>query len=343
MGGAEIMCENLTYQLKALGVDVIVVSFFDMHTPITDRMEKAGVNVRYLGKKRGFDVSMIRKLRRLFKKERPDAIHTHINTMYYAIPAAFGIVKCKIHTVHSLADKECGESFSRKCNRFCCKYLGVTPVALSSVVQDSIEYEYKIKKEKIPIIFNGIDLSKCRLKTDYTIQDQIKILHIGRLSEEKNHFGLIKAFSIFHEKYRNSVLQLIGEGPLRAKIEAYIYECGIQDSVQLLGAQSNVYGYLQQADIFALPSFYEGVPMTLIEAMGTGLPIVATCVGGIPEMLENGTSALLTDVNNEQLADCFAVLAQSEELRRRLGEKAKAESIRFSSKIMGEKYANLYK
>ena len=87
-GGAETMCENLTYALQDLGHDVVVVSLFDERTEISDRMEAAGVRIRYLSKKPGLDVSVVPKLMKIFREERPDVVHTHLNVILYAVMAA---------------------------------------------------------------------------------------------------------------------------------------------------------------------------------------------------------------------------------------------------------------
>ena len=103
-GGAETMCENLTYALRELGHDVVVVSLFDERTEISYRMEAAGVRIRYLGKKPGLDMSVVPKLTKIFREERPDVVHTHLNVILYAVMAArlAGGIPC-VHTVHNVA------------------------------------------------------------------------------------------------------------------------------------------------------------------------------------------------------------------------------------------------
>lgn len=148
LGGAEIMCENLTYELLKSGYDVIIISMFSYHSAITERLEKAGVDIRYLGKKSGFDLSMIWKMRKIFKVNHVDVVHTHRYCAQYAIPAAvLAGIKRRIHTVHNIAQKENGK-FARKLNKFFFKYCNVIPVALSDLIRDSVVKEYKLKREK---------------------------------------------------------------------------------------------------------------------------------------------------------------------------------------------------
>lgn len=342
LAGAEIMCENLTYELIKLGHDVIVVSMYDYHSAITERLEEAGIDVRYLKKKLGVDFSMIKKIEKILKESKADVVHTHRNCAQYAVPAAIMAgIKCRVHTVHSIAEKENGK-LARKLNRFFFIHRQAVPVALSDLVRDTIVKEYGIKKEDIPVIYNGINLSECHLKTDYSVDGNFKILHIGRFSEEKNHIGLLKAFNIFYDKHPDSELWLIGEGKNKTEIEQYVKEDELVAAVKFLGQQSNVYGYLHDADIFTLPSLYEGIPMSLIEAMGTGLPIVATRVGGVPDMLDD-ESALLIPVDTEAIAEAFEKYYTNAELREKNGKAALSLAIKFSSETMAESYINAYK
>lgn len=341
LGGAEIMCENLAYGLKKEGHSVIVISLFDYHSAITDRLEAAGIDVRYLDKKPGPDFSMIIKLYRIFESEKPHAVHTHRHVTQYAVPAAIlAGVKCRIHTIHSVAEKENGK-IGRMFNKLFFKCCNVIPVALSELVRNTIEKEYAIKKEDIPVIFNGIDLTKCKVKEDYEINGKFKVIHVGRFAEAKNHKCLLEAFRLFHGKYPNSVLKLIGDGEKRKEIEDYIANNKLTDSVILYGVKNRVYEYLHDADIFTLPSLYEGIPMSLIEAMGTGLPIVATAVGGIPDMLDKN-NALLTAVEPTAVCDAFEEYYTDKNLRQQHGKNARQSSHEFSVEIMAKKYIELY-
>lgn len=341
LAGAEIMCENLIYELINLGHSVTVISMYYYKSAITERLENKGVDIRYLGKKKGLDLSMIRKIRKVLKEVKPNVVHTHLYSAEYAIPASMQVgVNCLVHTVHNIAEKE-NRSMARKLNKFFFKHCHVIPVALSELIRDSIVCEYKLSKDKIPVIFNGIDLSKCIQKTDYSVNGNFKILHIGRFSDQKNHIGLIKAFKLFHDKHADSELWLIGDGEKKTEIEKYVADNELISSVKFLGLQSNVYGYLHDADIFTLPSNYEGIPMTLIEAMGTGLPIVVTAVGGVPDMLDE-KSALLVNVNDSAIAVAYEKYYLNKELRICHGISAAGLSKRFSSREMASRYCEFY-
>lgn len=343
-GGAEIMCENLCYALKALGHEVTAVSLYDEHTPIAERMEKAGVRILYLDKKLGLDVSMVPKLVKIMKREQPDVVHTHLDVIKYAAAAAkiAKVPKC-IHTVHSVACKEAEGKAQKIINKTYFKLGWSVPVALSAEVQETIADFYGLDKQRIPTIYNGIDLSKCIPKEDYSLGEKVTFLHVGRFDVPKNHAGLLKAFRELHEKYPQCRLRLVGDGDLRADMEMLAAELGISQWVEFCGMQSEVHPYLHDADIFILPSIYEGNPMTIIEAMGTGLPIIATTVGGIPDMLRNAETALLVPCETEAICEACEKMLGDEALRARLGKNAKMDSPRFSAAYMAERYCETYR
>lgn len=342
LAGAETMCENLCKALQNQGCDVVAVSLYTEHTPITDRLENAGIKVIYLGKRRGFDFSIFVKLYQLMKKERPEVVHTHIYAARYALPvAAFCGIPKKIHTVHNIAQQEQAKA-GKIVNKFMFKHCGVVPAALSEEVKKTVEEVYKLSAEKIPVIFNGVDLSNCKVKEDYTKRDEFKIVHIGRFMDVKNHAMILKTFALFSKQHTDAKLQLIGDGELRKDMEQLAQELGVENSVEFAGLQSNVYPWLHDADIFILPSKFEGMPMTLIEAMGTGLPIIASAVGGVPDMLTDGENAMLIKPESEQLLASLEMLYYDESIRRVLGQKALQRSLAFSSETMAQRYIEIY-
>ena len=342
LAGAERMCETLTLELIKKNISVKIVSLYSSHTSITEKLTQLGVEIFFLDKKPGLDLSIIKKLKDIFKKERPDVVHSHLDSIKYITIATrkMNIPIC-VHTVHNMADKELDAMGRLWVKRFY-KNHQIIPIALSKIIQESIVNVYGISSDDIPIIVNGIDLSNCLQKRDYNISDTIKILHIGRFSEQKNHKGLIDVFKIFHTAKPNSILELIGDGYMMDTIKEYVSANNLEDAVSFLGVKSNVFEYINKADIFLLPSLYEGVPITLIEAMGTGIPIVATKVGGIPNMLSNNENALLTSTDAQEIANKLIMLADNFQLRKKLGQNAYIGSKEFSSEEMARQYIEIY-
>lgn len=342
-GGAETMCENLTCALRQLGHEVTVVSLYNEHTPISQRMEAAGVPIRYLDKKLGLDLSMISKLAAIFREEKPDVVHTHLDVIKYAVPAArlAGVKRC-VHTVHSVAHKEAEGRLQKLSNRFFYHAGWSAPVALSREVQQTILEFYGLPERAVPVVMNGIDLSQCVAKEDYAMADPWRFVHVGRLDTPKNQERLLRAFRKVLDTHPRARLTLVGDGDLRPRLEALTAELDLRDAVIFAGMQENVHPFLAEADIFVLTSDYEGIPMTILEAMGTGLPIVSTAVGGVPDVLADGKTGLLTAPDVEAVAEACQRLATDASLRETLGRSALADSVRFSARTMAKSYLDIY-
>lgn len=340
-GGAEIMVENLSYALKKRGHEVCVISLSNYNSEITKRLQCNGIEVRFMGKRPGFDPSVIIKLKKLLKKEKPDAVHAHLNAVLYAMPAAIlAGIKKRVYTIHSVAEHD-GGKLVHFVNKILFKRMNVIPIALSPLVRESAQKLYGI--EAVQIINNGIDLSKCKVKTDYSIKNNATILHIGRFSRSKNHSMLISAFSSVHEKYPQTRLQLIGAGEEKENAENLVRELRLTNCVEFVGETDKVFEYLNGADIFVLPSLFEGQPITLIEAMGTGLPIVATCVGGIPDMVSDKENGILSSLDTESIASSLGSLLESAELREKIGKNATESAKIYSADVMAGEYEKIYK
>lgn len=342
IAGAERMCETLSCELQRMGHEVIVVSLYSTNTSISDSLEKKGIRVVRLGKKSGLDLSMIPKLRRFLRKERPDVIHAHLIILkYVCVATMFQKVKT-VHTVHTIAQNE-GGKLDKIASGFFYKIKKATPVALNDEVRKSIVDVYGLPNEQVPVVFNGSDLTKCICKKDYSFGEKINILHVGRFDPVKNHLGLMEAFGRFVRTYPNGILHLVGDGECRCEIEKYIDEHRLGENVVLHGLQSNVHKYMHEADIFILPSKYEGFPVTIIEAMGTGLPIIATDVGGIPNVICNGETGTLTSLETNDIVRAMMNYAENEELRKTHGQNARDASAAFSSVQMAHGYEEIYK
>ena len=343
IGGAETMCENLSLALVREGVDVVTVSLYDYHSIITDRMEKNGIPVVYLNKKKGLDIGVIIRLAKLLNTVKPDVVHTHLYSLKYAYFAAkMAGVKTVVHTVHNIAHKEATAN-DRKISSFFFRHCGVIPVALSKNIKDTIEEEYGLASNSIPVIYNGVDLTKCKRKENAKLHDPIKIIHVGRFSEQKNHIGLINEFFSFHNLYKNSVLLLVGNGELQDAIYNEVERIGLSDCVQFLGTRDDVYDLLNESDIFVLPSLYEGIPMSIIESLGTGLPVIASAVGGVPNMIEDKKDGLLIQNNDGELFMALQQIVEDNHLRQYISDNAIAKSTLFSDVQMARNYIAVYK
>lgn len=176
-----------------------------------------------------------------------------------------------------------------------------------------------VSKKKLIVIPNSVEqqshppsLSFLELRRGEKVKNQINILFVGRLSEPKLPELLIKCFVEF--KNKNVKLQIVGDGPKFDLCKDLKNNFALQN-IQLLGTQLDVKRFYSEADIFILLSRWEGLPMTIIEAMSFGLPVIASNVGGIPELIKNGYNGYLVDNKEKQIENCLNLLIQNQELR----------------------------
>ncbi len=335
------MCANLAIELKKMGHDVLVVSLYSLKTYIVDEMIGNGIRFVSLGKKGGIDFSFFFKLARLIHKEKPDVVHSHLYATKYAqfLASIFG-VRTKVFTIHNEASKD-GTRIDHCLNRFLLKFCNVIPVTLSHDLIDSSCKVYGPKLRQMPVVFNGIPLDKCQPVVGYPSEAK-KFLHVGRFMTAKNHKNLIEGFVKAKKTCPSIELFMYGEGPLQSEIMQLVEKYEAASYIHYCGISSDIYSIMHGMNVFLLPSLWEGFPMTLVEAMGTGMPIIASNVGGIPNMLKNNHSALLIEPNSESITESIVAMYNDSSLRERLGRNALEDSTKFSSKGMALSYLKVY-
>ncbi|EOU2062757.1 glycosyltransferase [Clostridium perfringens] len=323
--------------------EVIFISLGSKGNDIFNQYLDKNFKVIYLNKRYGFDPMIIIKLLKIFKFERIEIVHTHLQVLPYVLfGTIFNRIKGRIHTIHSMADKEFNIVI-RKIMKFSFKYLNFIPVAICDSVKNSIELEYNIKEKNIPVIYNGVDINKFRVKKDRNIKDTINIINVGSMWYPKNHSLLVEAFSKALARNKKLRLTILGDGELKPNIEDLIKKLNIEKYVFLPGNVMNVEEYLNESDIFILSSKFEGLPLVILEAMASGLPIISTNVGGISDIVKNNENGFLVDSDNVgELAEAIIKLSKDYNLINNFGEISKSRSIIYDVKIMANKYKELY-
>ncbi|WP_159718401.1 MULTISPECIES: glycosyltransferase [Actinomyces] len=351
-GGAEMMVLNLARELKRAGHPVLVACLGSGGTDIADALRDAGARVEALGKRKGPDPRVIAGLRHLIHEFRPTAIHTHQPVLAYVLPAVrlSGARPRLIHTVHSVATHETRLPALRRLNRYAFRH-GVVPVALGEEVRDSICREYRLAPEGVPVVRNGVDVGAFACERDLDApgarRRAPRLLCVARLAPVKNHALLLDAVAALARAGRDASLTLVGDGPLAADLDQRARTLGIADLVRFAGPQRDPAPFYAEADIFALASEHEGLPMSVIEAMAAGLPVVATAVGGVPSIVADGVNGALVNPRGPQaaqeIAAAVARIWEDPEFYGRLSRAALATAEDHSARAMMEAYCDLYR
>lgn len=343
VSGGETMCANLCIGLKEKGHEVLAVSLFNYQSSLTELLNNKGIEIKYLDKKPGFDISIFGKIKKIIKEFKPDVIHTHLYIMNYVMPIANNLgIKVKIHTVHSVASRE--QSSIRKIYAYYAyHYKNVKPIALSKEIQKTICEEYELEEENVPIVFNGEDTNHIKKKEDYSFKT-FNILHVGRFVELKNQLMIVEVIERLINEGLNIKMTFTGnyENDYGQKVREYVKERRLESAVVFKGIVNGIEKVFSEADIFVLPSKFEGMPMTIIEAMSAAMPIIASNVGGIKDMLTNDCNAILINPNKEELYKAIKELYFDIKKREFLGNNAYKEKNKYSRENMASAYESEY-
>jgi glycosyltransferase involved in cell wall biosynthesis len=181
-----------------------------------------------------------------------------------------------------------------------------------------------------------------RLANGFDAED-VLVVSAARLEPQKNPLALIEAFAIAAAGDARCRLLMAGSGTLLESARERAAQMGVASAVSFLGVREDVSALLNACDVFALASFWEGHPLSVMEAMAAGLPVVATAVGGVPEIVSDGVTGLLVEPGDvEAFANALRLLVRDPERRRQLGEAGRTESARFDSSAMTAAYGALF-
>ncbi len=355
VGGAEVLAANLTRRLQDRFRLLLVC--LDELGPLGEQLQREGFQVVVLGRRRGVDWSCMRRLAACCRDEHVQLIHAHQYTPFF-YAAASGLFRRRPPVLFT----EHGRWFPDhpRTKRILFNRLMLRPrdrvVGVGKSVRHALIHNEGLRPERVGVIYNGINIAtfangggptavRSQVRRELGIgDDDLILLQVARLDALKDHLTAIRALERVSKRWPDVKLLLAGEGPEQSAIAGEIRRRNLESQVRFLGSRSDVPRLLHSADIFLLTSVSEGIPLTVIEAMAAGLPVVATRVGGVPEIVEEGTTGWLAPAGDDaKLADAVLRLAESLPLRRQMGlaGRQRAESM-FSDVQWIASYARLY-
>lgn len=318
------------------------------------RIRRSDVEILDLKKREGQDPGMHVRLFRALQSLRPDILHTrNLSAMEAAPTAALAGVKVRIHGEHG-RDMSDLDGSSRKFQLMRRAYAPFVHhfIALSRDLENYLEEKVGISDSRITQIYNGVDTEKFHPgKSEVTAfprSGKLVFGTVGRMQSVKDQTTLARAFIRLIEmapQYRDQArLVMVGEGPLRNEVARLIEKADLADSVWLPGARDDIPEIMRSLDVFVLPSLAEGISNTILEAMASGLPVIATRVGGNPELVNDGESGFLVPpADPEAMAQSMLRYLAEPALVARQGVSAKQSADeRFSMQAMVESYLNVY-
>jgi glycosyltransferase involved in cell wall biosynthesis len=350
VGGAERMLLQLVTHLDRERYEITVVSLHRLGTAMERDFAAAGFDVVYLEKRLGFDARMFWRLAGVLRRVGPDIVHSHRSVLQYALPSLLGRLRRRtVHTVHNVAEREVTGAGS-KLGHWLAIRAGVAPIAICQSVADSIWSVYGVRARAL--IPNGVPVATFSTPSvprqvwrerQGIPQAAVVFTCVARLSAQKNVGALVQALAALRGR-REAMLLLCGDGEEQGQLEAEARRLGVAERVRFLGSRADVPEVLCASDVFVLPSLYEGHPLSVMEAMAAGRPVIATAVGGVPELVRPEQTGLLVPPGDvAALAAAMERLAGSQEERERLGRRgARLAAELFDVSKMADAYDRLY-
>lgn len=347
IGGAEILLSNFVIEAKKNNqhtVDVCTLYAANDANNI-EEIKKKNVGIWSLDLKNKYTLSSVGKIKKIIEREKYDIVHVHLFPASAVVALSSLFLPNHIRyilTEHSTFNRRRSIKIFKILDNFIYRrYLKI--ICISKSVQNSLtKWAPKVKK-KIEIIPNGIPLDS--IYNDNPSIKKYDVLFVGRLIQQKGIDFLLEAVSILQKKYKKIIqVAIVGDGPLKKELIKMCEELKIKDSVEFLGFQRNVDQIMRSSRVLVLPSRCEGFGLVLLEAMKNKLPIVATNVGGIPEIITNGHEGILVPKENpEILAHSINRILENSQLRSQLIQNAyKKVQDQYSIEKYAHNMFNLY-
>lgn len=296
-----------------------------------------------MGKIRG-----MRALARAIRENRVDVLHVQSGYLLQLAYLPARITGTRIvyteHAKHALQNK--------KRLRRVVQLLGRRTDAVTTVsrnLKDFFVDDLGFDDEAVTVVHNAVDTERFRPEGESergrSIPSRPTIIGtVARMTEAKDHGNLLRAFSAVLKRDDDTLLALVGDGETRGDVERMVREYGLSERVLFLGRQERVPEFLRAMDVFVLPSKREGAPISVLEAMACGIPVVATDVGGVGEIIEDGVNGrVVPPQDHEALSDALCWLLDRPETMRRFAVSGPAEvRRRFSREALCRNYRTIY-
>ena len=359
IGGAELQILLLCKFFDKRSIEpIVVLSNYQHLDNWAKQLEKEGIRTIRLNVKHKHDPRHFTELRKIIKKEQIDILHLQLWNPASCRYAFFAATSSKVPIVVTEHDPFALSTFKNLFKKLALRRTSKI-VTISQNNRKLLTDLYPKHREKILMIHNGIDLTwwnsqllrfnhedikEIKKKVFHAHENTLIITAVGELHERKGHNDLIHAMLPIIKKYPNVKLAIIGQGKEKSNLQALIKRLDLRRHVALVGYQDLIPPLLASSDIFVLPSRREAFGFVKVEAMACGLPIVATKVGGVPEIVQHEKNGLLARAEDpESLSKAILRLIEDPDLRAQLAKAGKRSvEAHFSAKEMASQYQKLY-
>jgi glycosyltransferase involved in cell wall biosynthesis len=356
LGGAEALLAALLRELRANGrawSAVCVPRVEDANEDLVRDVRESADWFRWLPAAPLYRPDLFRAIGRALLDSRADLVHSHLSTANIASrPVSVALRRPHVATIHTVPGPTAEDSGLRARADGWSSWLSRRLVAPSQEVADAYRHAFHLPEERMRVISNvpaappaAPDFDGAALRREIGGESvEHLVLSVARLQPAKGIDDLVEAAARLRERLPGLRVAVAGSGPQEEELRARIERAGLSEAFRLLGTRSDVGSLLAAADAFCLPSRHEGLPISLLEAMQAGLPCVATRVGGIPGLVDDGVDALLVEpADADGLAEALARVLSDHELAVQLGQRGQAlVRRRYNVAAAAASYADIY-
>jgi glycosyltransferase involved in cell wall biosynthesis len=318
----------------------------DQGGAIEGEVKKQSLPYFIMKRRPGIDWRLFGRMHRLLRRRRIDVLQTHhFNQLFYSAPGAKLLGIRIFHTEHDV------ELAKKPRLRLALRLLSLSCEKMIAIGEEIAQMyrDLGIPDHKIEIIRAGVELSSfeesgeaARRELDLPANARVAII-VARLFPEKNHRLLVDAFAQAAQNHADFRLLIVGEGTEEEAIRSQINTLNLGAQVQMLGVRRDVSRLLAASDVFVLSSDREGLPIAILEAMAAALPVVATAVGNVPDVVRDGISGRLVPPNDkEALAGALEELLADAERADEFGKAAREIARDYDVRFMTERYEKLF-
>jgi glycosyltransferase involved in cell wall biosynthesis len=350
VGGAERVVLNLVEQGRRQGHSVNVLCV-ERTGALAARAELLGANVYCVGKPPGLKFQTTRDIEKFLVEDPPDVVHTHqIGALFYAGPAARRVgIPVVVHTEHGIHFENgrrarwLGRWAARSARRFFC----VSHDIANSVIANKVA-----PRRKVFVVENGIDthsisapVDRAAIRASLGIPASAPVIGmVGRLAAVKSLDVLLRAFADLSAVGEPPHLLIVGDGPMKNDLLGLAAELKIEERTHFVGYQSRPEQFLHVMDVFGLTSSSEGMPMCILEAWAVGIPVVASRVGGLPDLIADGRTGFLFPAGDHAKLARILENLMADPAMRRAAATAGGEQVRsrFDASVMAANYERHY-
>jgi len=360
LAGAEVLARDLSRKLRGR-YDFIFICL-DRVGPMGQQLRDEGFEVIDCQRQPGVDWDVAKTIQRLSRERRIDLLHAHQYTPFFYASMSRGMTRFNarppvIFTEHGRHYPDLRSVKRVWANRLTLLRKHDRVTAVGEFVKRALVTKEGLSANRIEVIRNGIapedfdpgpdaDQTRQAVRAELSIPESATVLlQVARFHPVKDHETALRAFAAAHQQHPDSVMVFAGDGDKRSAMETLAGDLNIAPAVRFLGVRDDVHRLMPAADVFVLSSVSEGISVTLLEAMAARIPIVATDVGGNPEVVEHDATGLLSPrQDHEAMAKHMARLMGNATLRGRFGEAGHHRLLeRFTQQQMHAGYEQLYR